>query len=341
MYVVTETLDDMLGAVYRNLLRNGVRVSPTRGSNREIAGAFLRLKNPRARFSRTEQRGTLHSCLGEILWYFSGSDLLAPIEYYIPRYRKFCKLPDDALVAEGAYGPRLFGPPENQVEALIQLINTAEKHDTRQAVLQIFDKSDLGRRDVPCTCTIQVLARGKRLHMIVSMRSNDAYRGLPHDVFAFTMLQEYIACRTNHDVGFYNHSVGSLHLYDTDEASVRQYISAGYPEKLAMPAMPRTSTQASMDWLLLAERSIRQGTGLPDINGIDNYWIDLARILVVKKLFDEKDVKGIAEQKRLMYSHVYASFIRGRELQATEAAEYQLTFPALADWGVRRSNEKN
>ena len=47
--------------------------------------------------------------------------------------------------------------------------------------------------EVSCTCTLQFLIRGDRLEMLAHMRSNDAYLGLPNDVFAFTMIQELIA----------------------------------------------------------------------------------------------------------------------------------------------------
>jgi thymidylate synthase len=330
MYIVQDTLDDLLHAVFKTLLKSNNRVSPRKGANREATGALLKLRNPRARFSRTEQRATLHSCLGETLWYFSGSDSLDVVEYYIPSYREFSKISKEATIAEGAYGPRLFGSSTSQVRAIIDLINTEERHDTRQAVIPIFEKADLGNRDVPCTCTIQFLARGKKLHMFVSMRSNDAYRGLPHDVFAFTMLQEFVARSTGHEPGVYNHAVGSLHLYDTDEAAARAFISAGWPDKLAMPPMPKDDPKTAMNWLLGAEESIRLGsTEIPSTKGIDPYWVDLARLLLIKRLFDEKDLRGIVEQKNLMHSMVYNAFIRGREAAVIRKSERQLILPGI------------
>jgi thymidylate synthase len=330
MYLVKDTLDDLLGAVYRALLRSNNRVSPTKGPNREAIAVLLKLRNPRARFSRTEQRSTLLSCLGETLWYFSGSDKLEFVEHYIPSYRKFCKLPDTAVVAEGAYGPRLFGPDSNQVKTVIDLLNTTERHDTRQAVIQIFDKDDMGNNDVPCTCTVQFFARGKKLHTFVSMRSNDAYRGLPHDIFAFTMLQEFVARCTGHELGAYSHAVGSLHLYDRDETAANQFIAAGWQDKLAMPPMPQGSPVDALDWLLRAEREIRTGAFvLPNTARIESYWIDLARLLLIKRLFDQKDLRGVIEQKKLMESKVYNAFIRGKEAEIRSLQESQLTLPGV------------
>ena len=115
------------------------------------------------------------------------------------------------------------------------------KTDTRQAVVQIFDVNDLVQpsTNVQCTCTLEFLARGRKLHMFVNMRSNDAYRGLPHDIFAFTIIQELVARSIDHEVGAYHHAVGSLHLYDDTEGDARRFLSEGWQEELAMPPMPR------------------------------------------------------------------------------------------------------
>lgn len=313
MYFKRETLDDLLEAVYGHLLKSRNRVSPTKGPNREVTGALLKISDPRTRFSRTEQRGTLLSCLGETLWYLSGSDELEFVEYYIKGYRELSKISQRAKSASGAYGPRLFGP-KRQVPNIIEMLNNSDKRSTRQAVIQIFDRRDLGQKDVPCTCTLQFFARGKLLHMMASMRSNDAYLGLPHDVFAFTMLQELVARSIGLEVGEYSHAVGSLHLYDTDQDAAKRYLDAGWQEKIAMPPMPMGDPWPSVKWLLDAEKEIRAGAStLPSFSGIDPYWVDLGRLLLVKRLFDAKDLRGLVEQKNLMASNVYDAFIRGRE----------------------------
>ncbi|ESZ62706.1 thymidylate synthase [Mesorhizobium sp. L103C131B0] len=330
MYVVRETLDDLLGVVYRRLLRSRNRLSPTKGPNREETGVLLKLANPRNRFSRTEERATLLSCLGETLWYLSGSDTLDFVEYYIPKYREFSKIPQEATSTTGAYGPRLFAGKPNQIKRIIDMLNDPDKRSTRQAVVQIFDQADLGEKDVPCTCTVQFFARGDYLHCQVSMRSNDAYRGLPHDVFAFTVLQELVARSTDLEIGTYSHSVGSLHLYDREEARAKKYIAAGWQDTIGMPPMPKGDPWTSVRWLLDMERQIREGaTVLGRTDGIDPYWIDLARLLLVKRLFDQKDHRGVVKQKNLMSSTVYDAFIRGREAELPQAFIPQPDIPGL------------
>jgi thymidylate synthase len=105
MYVVADTLDDLLIKVYQRLVRKNTVISPSKGQTVEEFGNLLTLRNPLARLSRTETKGTVFSCLGEFLWYMSGSNSLEFIKYYIKDYGKYS---DDGLTLFGAYGPRLF-----------------------------------------------------------------------------------------------------------------------------------------------------------------------------------------------------------------------------------------
>jgi thymidylate synthase len=89
MNVTADTLDDLLLKVFKKILQKGVRVKASKGANTELAGILLELKNPRARLSRTETKGTLFSCLGESLWYLSKSNRLDYIEYYLSNYGKY------------------------------------------------------------------------------------------------------------------------------------------------------------------------------------------------------------------------------------------------------------
>ena len=105
-----DNLDDLLRLVFTRLLGRGRNIfhvqGNRKGSNTEVFGALLELKNPRARLSRSQRKGRIFSALGELLWYLSGNDQIKAINYYIPGYDKWS---DDGKVASGAYGPRIFG----------------------------------------------------------------------------------------------------------------------------------------------------------------------------------------------------------------------------------------
>src|SRR5260221_1465494 len=211
MHIKAGTLDDLLDAAFRALLKSRIHLKATKGANAELSGVVLELTQPRARLSRTEAKGHVFSCLGEFLWYLSCSNNLEPIRHYLPEYSRFAE--KDGTIW-GAYGPRIFGGERSQYEIVRELLR--RKPTSRQAVIQLFDRRDIEKEynDVPCTCALQFMARGELLHMIVQMRSNDSFIGLPHDVFAFTMIQELLARDLGYKLGTYKHMVGSFHLYD-------------------------------------------------------------------------------------------------------------------------------
>ena len=134
-------------------------------------------------------------------------------EMILDRVRAFRPFLNNS-VFHGAYGPRVAG----HLAEIVDLLR--RDPDSRQAVLTLYDASkDLNRPavlDVPCTTTIQFLLRGEELAMWVTMRSNDAWLGLPYDLGQFSLLQSAIAQALGATMGTYYHSAGSMHLYDRD-----------------------------------------------------------------------------------------------------------------------------
>ena len=120
MYFTAPTLDDLLHHVLTNLLKIKNRINPTRGKATESIAVLLRITNPRARLSRTELKGTLFSCLGELLWYLAKTNDLGFISYYLKDYKKYS---DDGQTIYGGYGPRMFDMRGNdQVANVIALL---------------------------------------------------------------------------------------------------------------------------------------------------------------------------------------------------------------------------
>jgi len=120
----------------------------------------------------------------------------------------------------GSYGLRL----RHQWDSLIGLLR--REPDTRRAVLSIWREDDLTHDgDRPCTLTLQFLVRDDRLELIVNMRSQDLYRGVPYDVFMFSQAQLSLAAQLGVGVGRYTHHVGSLHVYDTDRDALGMLVT--------------------------------------------------------------------------------------------------------------------
>lgn len=317
-YFLEKTLDDVMHVVIEEILSRGEPIYPTKGGPDgalEIAGVLLEISDPRARLSRTETRGRIFSALGELLWYLSGSNEVDFIAYYVEKY---AQLAEDGKIF-GGYGPRLLswrGADQswkgvNQISNITRILKT--KKDSRNAVIQLFDSTDLAakHKDVPCTCTLQFMLRDGKLHLFTNMRSNDVHLGLPHDVFCFTMLQEIIANSVGADLGFYKHAVGSMHLYVKDKGPAKRFLKEGYQRTTAvMQPMPKGDPWPEIKRVLAAEAAIRTGTSTAaSTPGMDPYWADLVRLLEVFAAKRRKDIAGIKAIGANMSNQVYVKFI--------------------------------
>lgn len=307
-----ETLDDLLHVVADGVLADGSKIEPTKGPAVELAGVMLELTNPLARISRSESRGKLFSCLGEMMWYLAKSNDLAFIEYYIRGYRQSA----DGDEIFGGYGPRLFDWDDiNQFESVRGLLD--KNPDSRRAIIQLFAAQDISepRKDVPCTCTLQFMIRNGQLNLVTYMRSNDIFLGLPHDVFCFTMLQEIMARDLGVKIGTYKHMVGSLHLYCTDISEMECFLGEGWQSTSAlMPSMPAGNPWPSIQTVLNAEKAIRldQSMDAVSVVSLDPYWADLVRLLRVFRASRNNDTGLMQTFRHEMSTTTYHHFIDQR-----------------------------
>jgi thymidylate synthase len=304
------SIDDLLIALYEQILAHGQRHDGgSRGPSTELLGVTLRLTNPRARISRSEDRGRPFSAIGELLWYLKKSDQLEFIRPYIKRYE------EDAVdgVLPGAYGPRLFDMrgQHDQIANVTALLSKSA--GSRRAVIQLFDAADIAVRksEIPCTTTLQFHAREDLLHMSVTMRSNDAYFGLPHDVFCFTMLQEMMARRLGLELGHYIHHAGSMHVYDDFLDRLSGYMDEGFQRPVEMGRMPDGDPFTIVPGLLDAEARIRCGEVVSaDAVAGSGYWADFIRLVQV--FWASRRKEALDDLKSEFFDPMYRVYLEGR-----------------------------
>jgi thymidylate synthase len=208
---------------------------PTRiGPSKELLGYRAVLANVEQNFLLNPRRklSPVYAC-AEVLWYLTCTKSIEMISAYAPQYVKFA---EDGK-AHGAYGFRINrtlseSVHQGQLELLIECLK--KDNYSRQAVLVIWDKSDLwhavqkNRKDIPCTLTLQFLIREHKLNLIATIRSNDAWLGLPYDIFAFTCIQRFVASALGIQCGVYVHQAGSEHLYEKNWRAAREAIGCVY-----------------------------------------------------------------------------------------------------------------
>lgn len=227
MTTTYRTIDDLWTAIVKKILDDGDEIDARLGYRvKEVLsyGATLSSIDQTFLLNKRRRLSPAYAC-AEFLWYLSMTDDIEMIQAYAPQYHKFA----ENGVAFGAYGDRWKNDVEgvkNQIELLIEHLQRDPA--SRQAVVTMWNANDLphaiakDHADLPCTLGLQFLIRNNKLHLVTTMRSNDAWLGTPYDVFAFTCLQWLVASVLNVEPGSYTHQVGSMHLYEKNWTAARE-----------------------------------------------------------------------------------------------------------------------
>lgn len=213
MEIKANAADTLFDAI---LLEFG-KVEPMNGNiSYEIINANLVLTDPtRNTMCKCHRQMSIKYAIAELLWYNSANPDVAAIA----PYSKFWKnISDDGATVNSNYGyciRKKFG--FDQWETCKQIL--LNDKDSRQAVIHIKEARDIIKnptKDLNCTIALQFLVRNNKLDLIVTMRSNDIWLGLPYDLFNFTCMQMQMAMELGIEVGTYYHNAGSLHMYKRD-----------------------------------------------------------------------------------------------------------------------------
>lgn len=269
-----QSLDDLLNATYCDILENGILISDSkRGANIEIIQFAATLLSPRVRTSMSLDRKLVQSKFAEFAWYLSKDEDKDFIKPYIKDYDKEENQNNKII---GAYGSKIFGSIEGRKSQYETVIEQIEKRGTtKQAYIAISDSENYKFRaeqfaSPPCTIGLHFYVRQAKLNLTVYMRSNDAYLGLPHDLFCFTMLQELVSLRTNTPLGLYTHCATSMHIYETHQQKIKDYLNEGFQEPIEMPSM----VDSSNEMLDLVSREFNPKENISNLPHLNDYWRD-------------------------------------------------------------------
>lgn len=156
--------------------------------------------------------------LAEAIWMLAGGHNCLFLDRYIKDFSKRYAETDGTL--HDAYGWRWRGSLGfDQLGIVVdKLLNDPRD---RQAVIQMWDGSADGENDLmgiwksrPCNTTIFLRLRDYKLDMTICCRSNDMLWGC-HGANAvhFSVLQEYLACRLDAEIGFMYQLSNNAHVY--------------------------------------------------------------------------------------------------------------------------------
>jgi thymidylate synthase len=218
-----ETADEVWQRAAQWFLPGGLAVPQASrgGATTEVLHAALSIRDPRQRWigSRVPAMNPAFA-IAEVVWILSGRNDSAFLNFFNPVLPKF---QGNGPTYHGAYGFRLRHQLGlDQLERAYRALSV--QSNSRQVVLQIWDaREDLPRDDgspqspdIPCNVAALLKVREGKLEWTQLMRSNDLFRGLPHNIVQFTCLQEVFAGWLGLEPGTYNHVSDSLHLYAND-----------------------------------------------------------------------------------------------------------------------------
>lgn len=203
---------------------SGELTSPRGIPCHELLGRSLQFDMQHPAILIKERKLSVKLLFAEAHWILSGSNKLKDIAPYCPRMAEFS---DDGRILAGAYGPRF--------RAQVGYVVKALRRDrwTRQAVMTMWGRNPPRSKDIPCTISAQFLIRpgsdNDYLHVVINMRSSDAWLGLPYDIFSFSMMAQFIRLclwRTLPvKIGILYLNVGSSHVYGSDIRKAEELIS--------------------------------------------------------------------------------------------------------------------
>lgn len=235
------------------LLHHGYPMESRDGDCVEVLANQLILTDPADCWAATRNPNFRYAC-GELFWYLSGSNSLEQITHYAKGYRKYS---DDNRVLNGAYGPSIrYG--------IVEVVGMLKRDpDSRRVVLPIYNMTNLNQesKDIPCSLSLQFLARANGLNMVTTMRSNDAWLGFPYDLFCFATIQCIVASYAELDLGTYVHQVGSLHLYDRNRENVAM-TEPGDTRLIPMEDLSDRDILQDLELACALERDLRFGVDI-------------------------------------------------------------------------------
>lgn len=226
------------------ILHEGERNAPRGKIITELTGITVHLDNALQNIIvHPDRRMNYRFMVAEWLWIALGREDLAALAKYNKQMIQFS---DDGMRLAGAYGKRLRG----QFQGVLHKLRIDPY--TRQAAVVIYGPTDIHSesKDIPCTLGFQFLIRNQRLNCIVTMRSSDAWLGIPYDIFTFSQLTNGLAAELGIMPGWIKINIGSSHLYNEHQAMaeiVLKNSSAG--DTIRSPWLPGMPQDWMQEWL--------------------------------------------------------------------------------------------
>jgi thymidylate synthase len=194
---------------YKEINKSGTKFADTKA----FFNVGFTILNPTVRnIIDTKRKWNEDYAEAEWQWYLSGDRSISKLgELYGTVPMIWQRMSDNQGNVNSNYGWQW--KRNDQIGEVINILKNYR--ETRQACISIYDGKEIDKYtyDTPCTYAIQFTILDNKLHMCVTMRSNDLWFGFCNDQYQFSKLQELIAKEINMDIGTYYHFAHNLHIY--------------------------------------------------------------------------------------------------------------------------------
>lgn len=219
MFKMPPSADVVWLNLLESILREGTEECPRGKKTLEIIGKTTKWDMSRPIVTVANRKLGYKFLMAEAWWIALGSNRVDQIKPYSKAIANFS---DDGITFRGAYGPKIM----DQLPWVAEQIKNDPS--TRQAVLTIWRERPGPTKDYPCTLGAQWILRqhdGETyLHCQVTMRSSDAWLGVPYDINNFAVQTAFLIAylRTAYPLVFtqpiklgqLTFTAGSQHLYE-------------------------------------------------------------------------------------------------------------------------------
>lgn len=267
---------------YLNLLQivleSGDEVSPRGMRTKEIRDCVFTLKDVTQAPIGVGRKLPLKIVATEAIQFMAGVSDLQQLD--AASNGNFTRFSDDGITLAGAYGPRI-------AQQLGDVVNKLTVDpDSRQAGVTVWrgDENREPSKDVPCTLSMFFSIRDAKLHMSVTMRSNDVWLGTAIDVPVFCQLQRCMAWALGVEPGSYTHHAISLHMYEAQWETVHDLLDTFFVTHEpdgdgTIPALTDGWTAEGdmpfLNWYRVTEvaRAIKEhNASLPQLSSVGGQW---------------------------------------------------------------------
>ena len=194
---------------YKTISKHGTKFADTRA----MFNVGFTIMKPEVRIIIDDKRKwNKDYAEAEWQWYLSGDRSISKLgELYGTVPMIWQRMADNQGNVNSNYGWQW--KRNDQIGEVINILKNYR--ETRQACISIYDGKEIDKYtyDTPCTYAIQFTILDNKLHMCVTMRSNDLWYGFCNDQYCFSKLQELVCKETRLDMGTYYHFAHNLHIY--------------------------------------------------------------------------------------------------------------------------------